>query len=194
MRPANHGKKPSSLQPGSLVTGAQLHEWRVAEGLTAKRVGQLIGLTERTVHRAERGGRLGARIRLGLELLETRIASGNVVLTPEKLVVERIRRTRHRSMVVKEPSSSYGQAWHGKMHTGADIRAWRESVGLYVKELAELLSVTPPSLIRAEQSQSPSLLIVYGVELLRNKILSGDVDLSRITKARVKRGGRRTPK
>jgi len=38
------------------------------------------------------------------------------------------------------------------------------------------------------------LLIVYGVELLRNKILSGDVDLSRITKARVKRGGRRTPK
>jgi transcriptional regulator with XRE-family HTH domain len=191
MRPANHGKEPSRLQPGSLVTGAQLHAWRVAEGLTAKRVGQLIELTERTIHRAERGGRLGARIRLGLKLLETRIASGEITLSPEKRVVERIRRTRDRSLVVKEPGSVYGQSWHGELHSGADIRAWRKSVGLYVQELAELLRVTPPSLIRAEQSQSPSLRIVYGVELLRNKVLSGDVDLSKITKARVKRGGRR---
>ena len=191
MRPANHGKKPSSLQPGSLVTGAQLHEWRVAERLTAKRVGQLLGVTERTIHRAERRGQLGAGIRLGLKLLETRIASGEVVLAPEKLVVERIRRGRDRSSILKEPGSVYGESWHGKLRSGADIRAWRESVGLYVKELAELLRVTPPSLISAERSQSPSLRIVYGVELLRNKVLSGDVDLSRITKARVKRGGRK---
>src|SRR5213080_3127896 len=104
MRPANHGKESSPLQPGSLQTGAQLHAWRVAQGLTAKRVGQLIELTERTIHRAERGGRLGARIRLGLKLLQTRIASGEVALSPEKLVVERIRRTRDRSLVVKEPA------------------------------------------------------------------------------------------
>src|SRR5206468_12978418 len=111
-----------------------------------------------------RVGRLVARNRLGLELLQTRIASGEVALSPEKLVVERIRRTRDRSLVVKEPASSYGQSWHGELQRGGDIRAWRKSVGLYVQELAELLGVTPPSLIRAEQSQSPSLRIVYGVE------------------------------
>jgi transcriptional regulator with XRE-family HTH domain len=194
MRPANHGKEPSRLQPGSLETGAQLHAWRVAQGLTAKRVGQLIELTERSIHRAERGGRLGARIRMGMKLLETRIASGEVVLSPEKRVVERIRRTRDSSLVVKEPGAKYGQWWHGQLRSGADIRAWRKSTGLYVKELAELLGVTSPSLIRAEQSQSPSLRIVYGVELLRNKVLSGDVDLRRITEARVKRGGRKKVK
>jgi hypothetical protein len=124
-----------------------------------------------------------------MKLLETRIASGEVVLSPEKRVVERIRRTRDRSLVLREPGAKYGQSWHGQLHSGADIRAWRKSVGLYVKELAELLGVTPPSLIRAEQSPSPSLRIVYGVELLRNKVLSGDVDLRSITEARVKRGG-----
>jgi len=191
MTPANYGKEASRLRPGSLETGAQLHAWRVAQGLTAKRVGELIELTERSIHRAERGGRLGARIRLGMKLLETRIASGEIVLSPEKRVVERIRRTRDRSLMVKEPSAKYGQSWHGQLRSGADIRAWRKSVGLYVKELAELLAVTSPSLIRAEQSQSPSLRIVYGVELLRNKVLSGEVDLRTITEARAKRGGRK---
>ena len=191
MRPANHRNEPSRLQPGSLETGAQLHAWRVAQGLTAKRVGQLIELTERSIHRAERGGRLGARIRLGMKLLETRIASGELVLSREKRVVERIRRTPDRSLVVKEPGAKYGQSWHGPLRSGADIRAWRKSVGLYVKELAELLGVTSPSLIHAEQSQAPSLRIVYGVELLRNKVLTGEVDLRRITETRIKRGGRK---
>jgi transcriptional regulator with XRE-family HTH domain len=188
MGPANYGKEPSRLKPGSLETGAQLHAWRVAQGLTAKRVGELIELTERSIHRAERGERLGARIRLGMKLLETRIASGELVLSREKRVVERIRRTRDLS---KEPGAKYGQWWHGQLRTGADIRVWRKSVGLYVKELAELLRVTSPSLIRAEQSQAPSLRIVYGVELLRNKVLAGEVDLCRITETRLKRGGRK---
>jgi hypothetical protein len=129
-----------------------------------------------------------------MKLLETRIASGEVVLSPENRVVERIRRTRDRSPVVQEPGAKYGQSWHGQLRSGADIRAWRKSVGLYVKELAELLGVTSPSLIRAEQSQSPSLRIVYGAELFRNKVLSGEVDLRRITEARVKRGGRKKVK
>src|SRR5262249_22397984 len=148
MTPAHHGEEPSRLQPGSLETGDQLHRWRVEQGLTAKRVGQLIELTERSIHRAERGGRLGARIRLGMKLLETRIASGEIVLSTEKRVVERIRRTRDRSLVVKEPSAKYGKQWHGQLRSGADIRSWRKSMGLYVKELAELLAVTSPSLIR----------------------------------------------
>ena len=194
MTPAHYGEEPPRLQPASLETGDQLHRWRVEQGLTAKRVGQLIELTERSIHRAERGGRLGARIRLGMKLLEARIASGEIVLSPENKVVERLRRRPDRGLAVREAGAKYGKEWHGQLRSGADIRAWRKSVGLYVKELAELLAVTSPSLIRAEQSQSPSLRIVYGVELLRNKVLSGDVDLSRITKARVKRGGRRKPK
>ena len=179
------------MQPGSLETGAQLHAWRVAQSLTAKRVGQLIELTERTVHRAERSGRLGARIRLGLKLLETRITSGEIVLSPEKRVVERVRRRPGDILVVRESPAKYGKEWHGPLRSGADIRTWRKSVGLYVKELAQLLAVTSPSLIRAEQSESPSSRIVYGVELLRNKVLSGEVDLRAITQARVKRGGRK---
>ena len=188
MRPANHGKEPSRLKPGSLETGAQLHAWRVAQGLTAKRVGELIELTERSIHRAERGERLGARIRLGMKLLETRIASGELVLSREKRVVERIRRARDRSLVVKEPGAKYGKQWHGEMRTGADIGAWRKSVGLYVKEVAKLLGVTVQSVIHAERSESPSSRIVYGVELLRTKVLSGELDLRVITQNRLKRG------
>jgi len=191
MTPAQYGEEPSRLQPGSLETGDQLHRWRVEQGLTAKRVGQFIELTERSIHRAERGGRLGARIRLGMKLLEARIASGEIVLLPENRVVERLRRKPDRGLAVREAGAKYGKEWHGQLRSGADIRAWRKSVGLYVKELAELLAVTSPSLIRAEQSQSPSLRIVYGVELLRNKVLSGEVDLRTITEARAKRGGRK---
>ena len=176
------------MKPGSLETGAQLHAWRVAQGLTAKRVGELIELTERSIHRAERGERLGARIRLGMKLLETRIASGELVLSREKRVVERIRRARDRSLVVKEPSAKYGKQWHGEMRTGADIGAWRKSVGLYVKEVAKLLGVTVQSVIHAERSESPSSRIVYGVELLRTKVLSGELDLRVITQNRLKRG------
>jgi len=188
MRPANYGKEPSRLKPGSLETGAQLHAWRVAQGLTAKRVGELIELTERSIHRAERGERLGARIRLGMKLLETRIASGELVLSREKRVVERIRRARDRSLVVKELGAKYGKQWHGEMRTGADIGAWRKSVGLYVKEVAKLLGVTVQSVIHAERSESPSSRIVYGVELLRTKVLSGELDLRVITQNRLKRG------
>ena len=188
MRPANYGKEPSRLKPGSLETGAQLHAWRVAQGLTAKRVGELIELTERSIHRAERGERLGARIRLGMKLLETRIASGELVISREKRVVERIRRARDRSLVVKELGAKYGKQWHGEMRTGADIWAWRKSVGLYVKEVAKLLGVTVQSVIHAERSESPSSRIVYGVELLRTKVLSGELDLRVITQNRLKRG------
>ena len=191
MRPANYGKETSRLKPGSLETGAQLHAWRVAQGLTAKRVGELIELTERSIHRAERGERLGARIRLGMKLLETRIASGELVLSREKRVVERIRRARDSSLVVKEPGAKYGKQWHGDMRTGADIGAWRKSVGLYVKEVAKLLGVTVQSVIHAERSESPSSRIVYGVELLRSKVLSGEVDLRVITQNRVRRGPRK---
>src|SRR6516164_8330428 len=191
MTPAHYGEEPSRLQPGSLETGDQLHRWRVEQGLTAKRVGQLIELTERSIHRAERGGRLGARIRLGMKLLEARITSGEIVLSPENKVVERLRRRPDRGLAVREAGAKYGKEWHGQLRSGADIRAWRKSVGLYVKELAELLGVVGPSLMRAERSESPSSRIVYGVELLRAKVLSGELDLRVITQNRVRRGPRK---
>jgi len=191
MTPAHHGKQSSDPPGGPLGTGDQLHRWRVQRGLSAKRLGELIEMTERSIHRAERAGRLGARIKVAMRLLEARIASGEITLSREKQVLERVRRGKGRGLALREPSAQYGREWHGGLRTGADIRAWRKSVGLYVKELAEFLAVTPPSLIRAEQSQEPSLRIVYGVELLRNKVLTGEVDLRRITEARVKRGGRK---
>jgi hypothetical protein len=52
---------------------------------------------------------------------------------------------------------------------------------LYVKELAELLAVVGRSLMLAERSDSPSSRIVYGVELLRAKVLSGEIDIGAIT-------------
>jgi hypothetical protein len=45
--------------------------------------------------------------------------------------------------------------------------------------------------MHAEQSETPSSRIVYGVELLRGKVLRGELDLRVITKNRVKRGPRR---
>jgi hypothetical protein len=43
-------------------------------------------------------------------------------------------------------------------------------------------------LMHAERSETPSSRIVYGVELLRSKVLRGEMDLSVITKKRVRRG------
>lgn len=191
MTPANYGKAPSGPPGGRLETGDQLHRWRLQRGLSAKRLGELIDVTERSIHRAERAVRLGARIRVAMKLLQARIASGEITLPREKLVLERERTRKDRSLAVRESGAKYGQGWHGGLRTGADIRAWRKSAGLFVKELAELLGVVPASLIRAEQSQSPSSRIVYGAELLRAKVLSGEVDLRSITQARVKRGGQK---
>lgn len=190
MTPANYGKAPSGTPGGRLETGDQLHRWRLQRGLSAKRLGELIDVTERSIHRAERAFRLGARIKVAMKLLQARVASGEITLRGEKLVLKRGETRKDRGLAVRESGPKYGQGWHGELGTGADIRAWRKSAGLYVKELAELLGVVPASLIRAEQSQAPSSRIVYGAELLRAKVLSGEVDLSTITRARVKRGGR----
>lgn len=192
MTRANYGKEPLMPPGGPLETGDQLHRWRTEQGLSAKRLGELVDVTERSIHRAERGGRLGARIKVAMKLLQARIASGEITLPSATLALERGRTRKDRRLAVREPGAKYGQEWHGQLRTGADIRAWRKSVNLYVKELAELLGVVSASLIRAEQNESPSSRIVYGVELLRAKILSGEVDLRSITRARVKRGARKS--
>src|ERR1700741_5274227 len=147
MMPANYDDEPSHAPGGPLETGDQLHRWRVEYGLTAKHLGELIEVTERSIHRAERGDRLGARIKLGMRLLEARIASGEITLSGEKQVVVRGRPRKERSLVVREePHIRYGKPWHGELRSGADIRTWRKSVGLYVQELSSLLDVDITSL------------------------------------------------
>ena len=188
MTAEDYGTQRSGTQTYRLETGEQLHEWRVERGLSAKRLGELIEVTERSIHRAEQGGKIGARIKVAMKLLEARIASGEITLSRENQVPERTRQRRDRNLVVGEPGAKYGKEWHGQLRSGADIRAWRKSVGLYVKELAKLLGVVGPSMIRAERSESPSSRIIYGVELLRGKVLSGELDLRVITERRARRG------
>jgi transcriptional regulator with XRE-family HTH domain len=188
MTPEYYGKKPSDPQKKRWESGSQLRRWRLERGLSAKRLAELVEVTERSIHRAERGRKVGARIKVAMKLLESRIASGEVVIIGEKRVLERMRRSQGHDLILREPTAKYGSEWHGKLRTGADIRAWRKSVGLYVKELAALLGVVGPSVMRAERSESPSSRIVYGVELLRAKVLSGELDLRVITQDRVRRG------
>jgi DNA-binding XRE family transcriptional regulator len=172
-----------------LLNGADLHAWRIHMAISAKELAKLIGVTERSIHRAERSGKLGSKLKLGMELLQTRLAHGEIALpTAQKAALQRGRPPKEKPLVVREEPSPYGSRWHGELRTGTDLRRWRESVGLYQKELAKLLHVDVTSLVRAEQSDSPSSRFIYGAELLRTKILSGELDLRILIKGRVRRG------
>jgi transcriptional regulator with XRE-family HTH domain len=191
MTPQSYGTEPSGPQKKRLESGDQLRKWRVDRGLTAKKLSELLGVTVRSIHRAEQSERIGARIKVAMKLLENRIAYGEITLPGEKPALEKAKTREDEDFMLREPRAEYGRQWHGELRTGADIRAWRKSVGLYVKELAELLGVVGPTVMHAEQSETPSSRIVYGVELLRGKVLRGELDLRVITKNRVKRGPRR---
>ena len=172
-----------------LLTGADLHAWRIQMAISARELGKLIGVTERTIHRAEQSGTLGGKLKLGIELLQSRLAHGEITLPPAlRAAARRGRPPKDKPLVVREEASPYGSHWHGELRSGTDLRRWRKQVGLYQKELAKLLSVTPPTLRQAEQSDSPNPRLIYGAELLRTKILSGDLDLRILTKGRVHRG------
>jgi DNA-binding XRE family transcriptional regulator len=45
--PRNHTNK-------RLQTGADLHQWRTRMAISARQLGKLIGVTERSIHRAEK--------------------------------------------------------------------------------------------------------------------------------------------
>ena len=172
-----------------LLTGPDLHAWRIRMSISAKELGKLVGVTERSVHRAEKSEKLGMKVQLAMELLQSRLEHGEIDLP--SCVGEPLRRGRppkDNPLVVREEASPYGSPWHGKLQTGADLRRWRESIGLYQKELAKLLDVDVTSLVRAEQSESPSSRLVYGTELLRTKLLSGKLDLRILKRNRLKRG------
>jgi len=180
---------PRNYTSKRLQTGADLHAWRKRMAVSAKELAKLIGVTERSIHRAEKSGKLGSKVKLGMELLQSRLAHGEIDLTTALGAAPRPGRPRKdETLVVRERSSYYGSHWHGELRTGADIRRWRKQAGLYQPELAKLLKVAITSVVRAEYSESPSTRLMYGVELLRAKILSGEIDLGKITQNRPRRG------
>ena len=180
--PPNHSAK-------RLQTGADLHTWRIRMAVSAKELAKLIGVTERSIHRAEQSTKIGTKVKLAMELLQSRLAHGEIDL-PSALgaAPRRGRPRKEETLGVREPTISYGSDWHGELRTGADLRRWRKQVGLYQPELAKLLGVAITSVVRAEYSESPSTRLIYGVELLRSKILSGELDLQTITQGRPRRG------
>src|SRR5271167_4542223 len=180
--PRNHSSK-------RLQTGTDLHAWRIRMAISAKELAKLIGVTERSIHRAEQSPKIGIKVKLAMELFQSRLAHGEIdIHSALGAAPRRGRPPKEETLVVRESTISYGSHWHGELRTGADLRRWRKQVGLYQKELAKLLNVTPPTLRHAELSDSPSSRLIYGAELLRTKILSGDIDLRIITKGRVHRG------
>ena len=124
-----------------------------------------------------------------MELLQSRLEHGEIDL-PSALgaAPRRGRPPKEETSGPRRAAAYYGSHWHGELRTGADLSRWRKSIGLYQKELAKLLNVDVTSLARAEHSGSPSSRLIYGAELLRTKLLSGDLDLRIIKKSRARRG------
>jgi DNA-binding XRE family transcriptional regulator len=71
------GNRPQDIS-NRLRTGTALQAWRNQMALSAKELAKLIGVTERTIHRAERTNKLGSKIKLGMELLQLRLAHGEI--------------------------------------------------------------------------------------------------------------------
>jgi DNA-binding XRE family transcriptional regulator len=172
-----------------LQTGAELHQWRTGMAISARQLGKLIGVTERSIHRAEKTGRLGTKITLAMELFLSRLAHGEIDLPSSLEAPARRGRPpfRQATLVVNEERAHYVADWHGELRSGADIRRWRKSIGLFQKELAMLLDVDVTTLVRAEKSEAPSSRLIYGAELLRKKVLLHEFDIDEMKKYRASR-------
>ena len=175
-----------------LQSGADLRAWRKAHGVSAKELAKLIGLTERSIHRAERRPKIGTKVKLAMELLESRLKHGEIDI-PSALgaAPRRGRPRKEETSMVREPTIFYGSHWHGELRTGIDLRRWRKSLGIYQKELAMLLGVDVTTLVRAEKSDAPSSRLIYGAELLRKKVLLHEFDLDEMKKDRARRRHRK---
>ena len=46
--------------------------------VSAKELAKLIGVTERSIHRAERSPKIGTKVKLAMELLQSRMAHGEI--------------------------------------------------------------------------------------------------------------------
>ena len=65
-----------------IQTGAELRAWRTALGLRSLEIAELIGVTERTINRAERSAEPSARVLRGIHALEERFLAGKLDITP----------------------------------------------------------------------------------------------------------------
>src|ERR1700730_12350168 len=166
--------------------GTELRAWRLRMAITARQLGELIGVTERTIHRAEERGHLGVKLTLSMEVLLSRLSHGEIDLPSSPGATSRRGRppSKERTLVVSESTPQYIADWHGKIRSGSDIRRWRRSIGLWQNDLAVLLGVTPMTMNRAEKSSSLSPRFVFGVELLRKQIIQGEFDLDEFRKTR----------
>jgi hypothetical protein len=61
-------------------TGADLRAWRLAVGLLAREVAELIGVSERTVLRAERSAKPYGKVLVGFKRLQDRLAPPHGVI------------------------------------------------------------------------------------------------------------------
>src|ERR1700730_16199429 len=98
-------------------TGKDLLAWRTRMAISARQLAKLIGVTERSVHRAEQTGNLGTKIAQGMELLLVRLRHGEID-RPSALGAAPARGrppARQRTLVVSEDSPANVRDWHGKI-------------------------------------------------------------------------------
>jgi hypothetical protein len=81
--------------------------------ISARQLAQLIGVAERSVHRAEQTGNLGTKIAQAMELLLLRLRHGEIDL-PSSLGADPVRGrppSVKRSLVVEEPGAEHVVEW-----------------------------------------------------------------------------------
>ena len=90
--------------------------------ISARQLAKLIGVAERSIHRAEQTGNLGVKITLAMELLLTRLQHGEIDLPSSLEAAPRIGRppSVKRSLVVEEAGSEYVFEWIDPTRTVAN--------------------------------------------------------------------------
>jgi hypothetical protein len=84
--------------------------------ISALQLAKLIGVAERSIHRAEQTGNLGVKISLAMELLLTRLQHGEIDLPSSLEAAPRMGRPPKvkRSLVVEKPGAEYVIDWYGR--------------------------------------------------------------------------------
>src|SRR4051794_25685908 len=80
MAKAKKSDKPAVVARAQ--TGADLRAWRLAVGLLAREVAELIGVSERSVLRAERSAEPRGKVLVGFERLQDRLLEGRLDIGP----------------------------------------------------------------------------------------------------------------
>ena len=154
--------------------------------ISARQLAKLIGVAERSIHRAEQTGNLGVKISLAMELLLTRLQHGEIDLPSSLDAPPRMGRPPKRET---EPGSggTWGRvcrrvAWEDEHRRGYTPLATVS--GAMAKGFSGASRCACETLNRAEGSESPSPGLIYGVELLRKQILQKEFDLDEFRKSR----------